>query len=78
MNLTLSVPDDVVGRAREAARQQGSSLNALVRRYLETLAGTDSSDPAAGFELAWQERSGHSGGWKFDREELYGERMRRA
>ena len=78
VNLTLSVPDDVVGRARETARQQGSTLNALVRRYLESLAGTDIGDLTASFEAVWQERSGHSGGWKFNRDELYAERMRRA
>ena len=78
MNLTLSVPDEVVNRAREAAREQGASLNALVRRYLENLAGMGGDDLAASFETVWQERSGHSGGWKFDRDELYADRVRQA
>lgn len=78
MNLTLSVADDVVARAREAARQQGTSLNALVRRYLEGLAGSgDGEDLARQFDTLWRERSGHSGGWRFNRDELYEERLGR-
>lgn len=74
MNITLSVSEDVVERAREVARQQGTSLNALVRGYLESLAGTGRGEELAGqFDDLWQERSGHSGGWRFNREELYDE-----
>lgn len=76
VNVTLSINDDIVERAREVARQQGTSLNALVRRYLETLAGVHrGEDLAAQFDELWQERSGHSGGWRFNREELYEDRI---
>lgn len=76
MNLTLSVSDEIVERAREAARHQGTSLNALVRRYLETLAGARNGDDLASqFDALWESRSGHSGGWRFNREELYEERI---
>jgi hypothetical protein len=78
MNVTLSVSDEVVERVRELARQQGTSLNALVRKYLESLAGVRSGDELAGqFDMMWRERSGHSGGWRFNREELYEERIDR-
>jgi hypothetical protein len=78
MNVTLSLNDDVVERVREIARQQGTSLNALVRRYLESLAGVRrGEDLARQFDELWQERSGHSGGWRFNREELYEERLGR-
>lgn len=78
MNLTLSVADDVVERAREVAQQQGTSLNALVRTYLERLAGRPGGEDLAGqFGALWHERSGRSGGWRFDREELYEERLGR-
>ena len=40
MNLTLSVSDEIIERAREVARQQGTSLNALVREYLERIVST--------------------------------------
>lgn len=39
MNITLAVDEKIVERAREVARQQGTSLNALIREYLEKLAG---------------------------------------
>lgn len=78
MNLTLSVADEVVERARELARQQGTTLNALVRRYLEGLVGGgDGEDLARQFDAIWHEHSGRSGGWRFNRDELYEERVSR-
>lgn len=35
-NLTLVIDDDVLLRARKRALDQGTSVNALLRRYLET------------------------------------------
>lgn len=72
MNLTLSVDDEVVRLARERAESLGTSVNQMVREYLEGLAGK--SDPkAAADEYVRLARSakGHSKGWKFNREELY-------
>lgn len=39
MNLTLSVDEQTVERAREVAREQGTSLNALIREFIERVAG---------------------------------------
>lgn len=76
MNVTLSINDDIVERAREAARQQGMSLNSLIRRYLESVAGVSRGEElAAQFDELWGERSGRSGGWRFNREELYEDRI---
>jgi hypothetical protein len=77
MNITLSVSDDVVERVRHIAHEQGTSLNALVRRYLVHIAGkgTNRGDVAEQFDALWRQRSGHSGGWRFDREELYSDRV---
>ena len=44
MNLTLALNDATVERAREVARQQGTSLNQLVREYIEMLAGQLTGD----------------------------------
>jgi plasmid stability protein len=38
-NLTLTLDDDVLRRARIRALEQGTSVNALVRDYLEGFAG---------------------------------------
>jgi plasmid stability protein len=37
-NVTVSLPDDVYRKARIKAAEQNTSLSALVRKYLETLA----------------------------------------
>ena len=39
MNLTLSGDDEVVRHARQIAEATGTSVNQLVREYLEQLAG---------------------------------------
>lgn len=72
MNITLSVADEVVQAARRHAEAMGTSVNQLVREYLEQLAGkTDPNADAAEFERLSRIAQGNSGGWKFNREELY-------
>ena len=41
MNLTVSVDDEVLRRARIRALEQGTSVNEQVRRFLESYAGKD-------------------------------------
>jgi hypothetical protein len=72
MNVTLSVDEEVIREARRHAEALGTSVNQLVREYLERLAGK--SDPianAAEFERLSRLAQGDSGGWKFNREELH-------
>ena len=38
-NLTLVIDDDVLRRARKRALDHGTSVNALLRQYLESYAG---------------------------------------
>lgn len=45
-NLTLSIEDGVLKRARIRALEEGTSVNALVREYLERLAGEDPAQRA--------------------------------
>jgi hypothetical protein len=72
VNLTLSVDDEVVELARQRARVLGSSVNQLVREYLEQLAGrSDPEADAAEFERLSRLANGDSRGWKFDRGELH-------
>lgn len=72
MNLTLSVNDEVVLKARKRAEQLGTSVNQLVRDYLEELAGkTDPARDAEEFERLSKISQGDSKGWKFDREEAH-------
>ena len=78
-NLTLAVDEQIVERAREVARRQGTSLNALIRAYLERLAGQKSgAEIRSELEQLWKAGSGHSGGKKVRREDIYRERLGRS
>lgn len=72
MNLTLSVDDEVVAKARRKAEAMGTSVNQLVREYLENLAGKpDRVADAAEFVRLSQLSKGNSHGWKFNRDEAH-------
>ncbi|MBX6748269.1 MAG: hypothetical protein IRY85_01140 [Micromonosporaceae bacterium] len=45
-NLTLSIDDDLLRRARVRAAERGTTVNAIVRDFLETFAGVDQVSPA--------------------------------
>jgi uncharacterized protein DUF6364 len=72
MNLTLSIDEKVIRKARKAAASMGMSLNQAVRRFLEDLAGDDSVDNDIAELASLSARSGgHSRGWRLDREEIH-------
>ena len=72
MNVTLSVEDEIILRARRRAEALGTSVNQLMREYLEQLAGkSDPNADAAEFERLSKLSNGDSRGWKFNREELH-------
>jgi hypothetical protein len=72
MNVTLSVDDEVIQEARRRAEAMGTSVNQLVREYLEQFAGkTDPGANATEFERLSRSTQGNSRGWKFNREELH-------
>jgi hypothetical protein len=72
MNITLSVDEEVVQKARHRAEAIGTSVNQLVREYLEQLAGrSDPNADAEEFERLSRASQGDSHGWKFNREELH-------
>ena len=72
MNITLSVDEEVLGRARQHAERLGTSVNQLVRDYLEQLAGkSNAEEDAAEFERLSLLSGGRSKGWKFNRAELH-------
>lgn len=50
-NLTLAVDDQLLRRARLRALEQGTSINALLRDYLETFAGAKKARQLAISEL---------------------------
>ncbi|HKD08684.1 MAG TPA: DUF6364 family protein [Bryobacteraceae bacterium] len=72
MNLTLSVDEKTVEAARRKAEALGTSVNALIREYLEQLGGkADHEADADEIERLSYAAKGNSRGWKFNREELH-------
>jgi plasmid stability protein len=79
-NLTLTVDEDVLRRARIRAIQQNTSVNALVREYLASYAGADGAQQAIEEFLELAKRSKASSGPEgrtWTREEIYEERLGR-
>lgn len=70
-NLTLVIDDDVLRRARKRALDHGTSVNALLRQYLESYAGRQERTAAMQrfLECAAAANVRSSGSWT--REELH-------
>lgn len=73
MNITLSADKELVKKAREMAAQQGTSLNQMIRHYLEQLANvSEISDKAEEFARLAKDKAGASPpGFVFNREEAH-------
>ncbi len=70
VNLTLSIDEKIVARARKKANALGKSLNQLIRDYLQSVAG--GNDPERSIEeIRRLSGQGHSHGWRFDRNEIH-------
>ena len=70
VNVTLSIDEQIVARARKKAKALGKSLNELIRDYLQKLAGGD--DPERSIEEFEQlSGRGHSRGWRFNRDQIH-------
>lgn len=70
MNVTLSIDDQLVSRARKKAEAMGKSLNQLIRDYLLSVAGGDNPERSIE-EFKRLSRQGHSRGWRFNRDEIH-------
>ena len=70
MNVTLSIDEQLVARARKKADALGESLNQLIRDYLQKLVGGD--DPEQSIEeFKKLSGRGHSRGWRVNRNEIH-------
>ena len=71
MNITLSIDEQVVAEARRIATVRGTSLNQLVRDYLEDLTRhNDMQSVLDELDAMWSESTGRSQG-PWTREELH-------
>ena len=76
MNITLSADAGTVHRTREYASKHGTSVNQLVRDFLNGLTGQEDLDKTATeFARNATEHGGRSAkGFRFDREQAHGRR----
>ncbi|MGB7600080.1 MAG: DUF6364 family protein [Candidatus Sulfotelmatobacter sp.] len=70
MNVTLSIDEQLVARAREKAEALGKSLNQLIREYLQTVAGGEDAERSIE-EFRRLSGQGNSRGWRFNRDEIH-------
>jgi len=72
MNLTISIDDRTLDRARALARRRGVSLQELLRHYLESIVGELPRDEVAD-ELGrlMRDSAGRSGGRPIRRDDAY-------
>jgi hypothetical protein len=72
MNLTISVDDKLLSSARALARKRGISLQDLLRGYLESLVGAQTSDQVADdLSELMRDSGGRSGGRRVSRDDAY-------
>lgn len=72
MNVTLSMDEELVARARRFADRTGTSLNQLIRDYLDELTAREGREAALPeLEAMWSEEIGSSEGRRWTRESLY-------
>jgi hypothetical protein len=76
MNITLSIDERTAEAARKVAREQGVSLNELVRRFIAGLAGQGSpNERAAELVALFEEQPGDSRGARITRDDAYAGRL---
>lgn len=72
-NLTITLSDDLLKKARIRALEQGTSVNALIREFLEDYAGVESARQQAVSDLLRLARESRArrGGRRWTRDELH-------
>jgi hypothetical protein len=75
VNITLSIDEHIVERAREKLRAVGKSVNEEIREHLRQVAGDDAVDMDIEF-LRRTAGQGDSKGSKWNRDELYEDRIK--
>jgi len=76
MNITLSIDEQLVERAREKLRATGRTINQEIREHLQHLAGDDQQLERDLEFLESTAGQGDSKGWKWNREDAYEDRLK--
>jgi hypothetical protein len=77
-NLTLAVDEELLERFRLHAAERKTSVNALIRQYMEERTGLSQKRREARAQMAEMARAnaaedqpGEHGGWRWNREDCY-------
>jgi hypothetical protein len=76
MNITLSIDEQLVERAREKLRATGRTINQEIREHLEHVVGDDDLERDIEFLERTSGLGKAEGGWKWNRDELYEDRLK--
>lgn len=71
MNVTLSLPDDLLKKSREYAEKHGTTLNEFIRTLLKQAVNPAGNDPIQQLINNSQRLEVTTKGWKWNREDLY-------
>jgi hypothetical protein len=76
VNITLPIDERVVDCAQDKQRATGNTVNQGIGEHRKHIAGDD-TEPKSDLELLKRTPGkGYSRGWKYDREEVYEDRLR--
>jgi hypothetical protein len=76
MNITLSIDEQLVERAREKLRAIGKTINQEIREHLQHIAGDDELERDIEFLEKTSGLGNPEPGWKWNRDEIYEERLK--
>lgn len=77
MNITLSIDEQLVERAREKLRTTGKTINQEIREHLRRIAGDDNEQLERDLEFLRSTAGlGNSNGWMYNRDSAYEERLK--
>lgn len=72
MNITLSAKESIIKKVRQYAQERNTTLNKLIRDYLERLVSEENDEVQANRFLQMSEHvTGDSKGWSWNRDDLY-------
>jgi hypothetical protein len=75
MNITLSIDEQLVGRAREKLRATGKTVNQEIREHLEHIVGDDDLERDLEFLANTSGLGKPEPGWKWNREQIHEDRL---
>lgn len=79
MEITVSMDDELAERVRLYTEAHGTSVEQMVREYLVQVTDSvvqDAKTEADELVRLFRAARGNSGEWKFDRDEIYEERLK--